>query len=160
MRLFLFLFILGVVQSSSAGRLTLINFNVTCAVSCRFLRCCSYMGKAQVNFLRRKWLDDPWQRTQIQIKPKLPWKSVDIGYPCWARKTRNSCHNWTACCNTFSLDNQRASAWNITSLCLLSCLCTLLKTYDASLNVRGWISHFLASSRTIPRHDVSGYILK
>ena len=50
--------------------------------------------------------------------------------------------------------NQCASAWNITSLWLLSCLCTLLKTFDAFLNVGGWISQFLTSSRTISRPDL------
>jgi len=51
MRWSLFLIILGVVQTSWAGRSTFINFSVTCAVSCRFLRCCSYMRIEQVNFL-------------------------------------------------------------------------------------------------------------
>jgi len=58
---FFFLFILDVVKTSWAGRLTFINFSVMCAVSCRFLRCCSYMRKAQVNFLICKRLHDPWQ---------------------------------------------------------------------------------------------------
>jgi len=44
------------------------------AVSCRFLRCCSYMRKAQVKFLIWKWLYDPWHRIQIQIKPKIALK--------------------------------------------------------------------------------------
>ena len=131
---------LSVIHTSRAKRLTFINFNVTCAVSCRFLRCCSYVRKSQVNFLICKWLNDPRQRTQIQISQKLPWKLVDIGYPCWARKTHNSCHSWNTPSNTFPMDIQRAFAWNITSLCLLLCLCTLLRTFDASLNVKRWVS--------------------
>ena len=71
---------------------------------------------------------------------KLPWNIMHIGYSRWARKTRNSCHSWNNRSNTFLLDNQHASAWNITSLRLLSCLCILLKTFSASSNVRGWIS--------------------
>jgi len=67
---------------------------------------------------------------------------MDIEYPCWARKTRNFCHRQNTCSNTFPLDNQRALAWNITSLCLLSCLWTLRKPFDASLNVRRWIYQF------------------
>ena len=139
-----FLFILGVVLTSRARRWAFINFSVTYAVSCLFLRSYRYMymRKAQVNFLICKWLNDPWQRIQIQISQKLPWKLVDIGYPCWARKTPNSRHSWNTRSDTFPLNTQSASAWNITSLCLLSCLCTLLKTFDASLNVKTWISQF------------------
>ena len=57
------------------------------AVSWHFLRCCSYMRKAQVNFLTCKWLHDPWQRIQIQIKPKIAlkisgfWVSFGQGKP-------------------------------------------------------------------------------
>ena len=40
-----FLFILGVVQTSWARKLTFIKFSVTCAVPCCFLRCFSYMRK-------------------------------------------------------------------------------------------------------------------
>ena len=115
-------------------------------------------AKTQVNFLVHKQLHNPWQRTQIQIKPKIALKSVDIEYPCWAMKTRNSCHSWNTRPNTFPLDNQRASAWNINLIfCLLSCLCTLLTTFDASLIVRGRISQLLTSSRTISRSDLRLY---
>jgi len=34
------------------------------------------------------------------------------------------------------------SASNITPLCLVLCLCTLLKMFDASLNVKGRMSQF------------------
>jgi len=86
-------------------------------------------AKTQVNFLVRKQLHDPWQRTEIQIKPKIALKSVDIGYPCWARKTRNSCHSWNTRPNTFPLDNQRASAWNI-NLIFLSAIMSLHTSDD------------------------------
>jgi len=135
-----FLFMPSDVQTSWAERLTFINFSVTCVVSRRFLRCCSYMRKAQVNFFRCKRLHDLWQRIQIQIKLKIALEISGYWVSLLGKETRNSCHSWHTRSNTFPLDNQRASAWNITSLCLLSCLCTLLKTFDASLNVRGWIS--------------------
>ena len=66
----------------------------------------------------------------IQIKPKIALKTN--GY--WVSLLSKE--------NTFPLDNQRALAWNITSLCLLSCLCTLRKPFDASLNVRRWVYQF------------------
>jgi len=121
------------------GWLSLISvLRVSCLAV--FLRCCSYMRKAQVNFFRCKRLHDLWQRIQIQIKLKIALEISGYWVSLLGKETRNSCHSWHTRSNTFPLDNQRASAWNITSLCLLSCLCTLLKTFDASLNVRGWIS--------------------
>jgi len=61
-----FLFILIFVQTSWAGRLTFINFSVACIMSCRFLCCCRYMRKAQVNFLICKKLHNPW--TEFRFK--------------------------------------------------------------------------------------------
>ena len=153
MRWFLFLFTLGVVQTSWLGRLTFINFSVTFVMPCRFLRCCSYMRKAQVKFLICKWMHDPWKRIQIEIKPKTAlnlWLWVSL----LSKENPQLLPQLKHTHYTFPLDNQRASAWNITSLCLLSCLCTLLQTFDASMNVRGWISQFLTSSRTICRSDL------
>ena len=139
---FLFSFILGVAQTSWTGRLTFIYLSITFVVSCRFLRCFSYMRKTQVNFLTCKWLHDPWQRIRIQIKPKIALKFCGYGYPCWARKPATLTPVETQALALFLWNNQRASAWNITSLCLLSYFCPLLKTFDASLNLRGWISQF------------------
>jgi len=96
--------------------------------------------------------------TEFRFKQsqKLSWNIMDIGYSCWARKTRTSCHNWNTFSKTFLLDNQHASVWNIISLCLLSYLCTLLKTFNAFSNARGWIYQLF----DILKNLTSGYILK
>ena len=67
---------------------------------------------------------------RYKCSQKLPWKLVDFGYSCWARKTHNFYHSWNTRSNTFLLDNQRASAWNVTTLFLLWYRCTLLKTFE------------------------------
>ena len=173
MRWSLFLFILGVVRTSWAGRLAFINFIATCAVQghsevrwrpgqeaslvlpCWKLRSfrsiCSTLKKVLVTLLgllgapevpRHQGIEPPLPQsrcapaavfyvvadtcekpksissyengcmihaTEFRFKKsqKLPWKSVDIWYPSWARKTRNSCYswNWNTRSNTFLMDD-------------------------------------------------------
>ena len=116
---------LGFVQTTWVGRLTFINFSVTFVMSCRFLRCCSYMRKAQVKFLICKWMHDPWKRIQIEIKPKTAL-NLWIWVSLLSKENPQLLPQLKHTHYTFPLDNQRVSAWNITSLCRLSRLCTLL----------------------------------